>query len=128
VVIDTDALTSSGAVNFASVSALVGSGLAKRHEVTADIRTYQPKPYDKNATRSAAGIIDIRLPNELRPTVNAVGIYGSLRTSDVTNVGYEAPFEVEYQLDTGGVNSPSSEYVIDMLTPGKGGSLVFKRI
>lgn len=124
----TDELTSAGPVNFASVSASVGHKLDKQHLFTAEIRTYQPKPYDREATGKASGTIDIQLPNELVPAVDVVGIYGSLKTRATTNVGYESLFAAEYQLDTRGVNAPSSTYVIDMLAPTKAGALRFQKI
>lgn len=128
VLIETDKLGSNGAVNFASVEARVGEKLDKQHLVTAEIRTYQPKPYDKNTKRQATGTIDIQLPNELIPAVDVVGVYGASKTQNTTHVGYESRFGVEYKLDTLGVNSPSSEYVIDMLKATKTGSLVFSKI
>ena len=128
IIIDTDAMTTNGAVNFVSISAKAGNGLLKKHEFTGHIRTYQPKPYDKEATAKVTGTIDIQLPNELLPVVDAVGVYGSTKTKDTTPVGYESTFAVEYQLDTGGVNAQASEYVIDMLAPTKSGALVFNKI
>ncbi|WP_024355564.1 SdrD B-like domain-containing protein [Leucobacter chironomi] len=128
VFIDTDELSSNGAVNFVSVAARVGDNLDKQHTVTAEIRTYQPKPYDKDTKRQATGTIDIQLPNELVPAVDVVGVYGASKTQTTTHVGYESRFGVEYKLDTRGVNSPSSEYVIDMLKATKTGSLVFSKI
>lgn len=128
ILIETDALTSNGAVNFASVSARVGDKLATQHVLTGEIRTYQPKPYDKHVTRKATGTIDIQLPKELAPAVDVVGVYGSLKTQNTTHVGYESTFDVEYKLGTSGVNSPVSEYAIDMLPPTKSGALAFNRI
>ncbi|WP_241988934.1 SdrD B-like domain-containing protein [Leucobacter luti] len=128
IVIDTDALTSDGAVNFASVAATVGHGLDTKHLVTGEIRTYQPKPYDRDTTRETTGTLEIRLPNELVPAVDVVGVYGSTKTKTTTNVGYESTFAAEYQLDTRGVTSPSSEYVIDMLAPTKSGALAFSKL
>lgn len=128
IIIDTDDMTTSGAVNFVSVSAKAGQGLLKKHEFTGHMRTYQPKPYDKEATAKTTGTIDIQLPNELLPAVDAVGVYGSTKTKDTTPVGYESTFAVEYQLDTRGVNAEASEYVIDMLAPTKSGALVFNKI
>ncbi|MCW2288487.1 SdrD B-like domain-containing protein [Leucobacter luti] len=128
VVIDTDALTTDGAVHFATITAKVGAKLDTQHVINARIRTYQPKPYDRDATREATGTIDIRLPNELAPAVDVVGIYGSQRTQKTTNVGYESTFAAEYQVDTKGVNSPASSYTIDMLAPTKSGALEFSKI
>lgn len=128
VIIDTDQLVTDGAVAFASVKAQVGHELDKQHVVTAEINTYQPKPYDKVAKAEATGTIDIQLPNELMPAVEIEGVYGSTKTKGTTPVGYESTFDVEYQLDTGAVTSPSSEYVIDMLPPTKSGALVFNNI
>lgn len=128
VIIDSDEFASSGSANFVSVSAQIGHGLDKLHTVTGEIRTYQPKPYDRDTTRTATGTIDIQLPNELVPAVDVIGVYGSRKTQTTTHVGYESTFGVEYQLDTRGVNSPSSEYVIDTLAPTKSGSLEFRSI
>ena len=128
VTIDTDALTSDGVANFASVSAKVGHKLTKQHLVTGDIRTYQPRPYDQDTTAEAIGTIDIQLPNELVPAVDVIGVYGTLATRKTTHVGYESTFQAEFKLDTLGVNSPESEYVIDLLAPTKSGALAFGKI
>ncbi|WP_440312718.1 SdrD B-like domain-containing protein [Leucobacter chromiireducens] len=128
VMIETDTLATDGAVNFATITAKVGAKLDRQHLINAKIRTYQPKPYDRDATREASGTIDIRLPNELVPAVDVVGIYGSQRTQKTTNVGYESTFEAEYQVDTKGVNSPQASYTIDMLAPTKTGALEFSKI
>gem|GEM_PF-3576112 len=123
VMIDTDAITSHGAMHFASVSGIVGNGLDTEHVAAIQMRSYQPAPYDKNETRAAAGIITIRLPNELIPAVSIVGVYGELRTSETTNVSYESIFSAEFALGTEGVNAPSGEYVIEMDAPTGDGAL-----
>ena len=128
VIIDTDDITTNGAVNFVTVTATAGQGLLKKHDFTGHMRTYQPKPYDKEATAKTTGTIDIQLPNELLPEVEAVGVYGSTKTTGTTPVGYESTFGVEFQLETRGVTAVESEYVIDLLAPTKSGALVFNKI
>ena len=128
VVIDTDELSTDGPLNLVSVTATIGHGLQTEHTLTGTMRTYQPKPFDKNATKDATGVIDIRLPNELAPAVDVVGVYGDRRTPANTYVPYEAPFQAEYQLSTGGILAPTSRYAIDMLAPTTPGSLSVTKI
>ena len=127
VIVETDAFTSNGAQNFVSVSAKVANKLVKQHQVTAEVSTYQPKPYDKTAKATATGLIDIQLPGALNPVVDAVGVFGTKKTKTTTRVAYESDVSVEYQLDTRGVRSPESNYEIDMLAPTGAGQLEFKR-
>nr|WP_251381665.1 MULTISPECIES: SdrD B-like domain-containing protein [unclassified Leucobacter] len=53
----------------------------------------------------------------LKPVVDVIGVYGNARTKSTTQVPYEAPFQAEYQLSTGGVPAASFEYTMDLSAP-----------
>ena len=72
----------------------------------------------RSVTQDAAFTVVKPKPQEvLKPVVDVLGVYGNARTKNTTQVPYEAPFQAEYQLSTGGVPAASFEYSIDLSAP-----------
>ncbi|NLW16001.1 MAG: hypothetical protein GX038_07080, partial [Erysipelothrix sp.] len=125
VIVETKEFKTDGESHLVSIKGPLNKGLKKTHEISASFSTYQPLPYDKVDTEKVDGLIEIELPNELKPT-NQINVkYGSSKSNIVS---YESIFDVDFNLNTLGVNSPKASYTIDLLTPSKKGFFEIQNI